>query len=351
MILTKKTQNTALFLSFLMLFVSFVFILLIPFPATAQIVTGLKSVLILDTNPTYPGPNERVTVSAESFSIDLNNSTVSWFVDGVLKQQIIGGTTFQFTTNDLGKKTEIDIVAETSSGSLETEKITIRPTDADIIWEGNTFTHPLYKGKRTPSVGSTINVEVIPYFVTDTGTRLSSQELTYLWRIDGQILPKASGRGKNTILITQMKPVRSIQTEVEIQSPDKTLSRKERLSIPVRDSELLIYENNPLLGILFNKTINSLYSLIGQETKFIAYPFFMSVSERSAPHVDYIWSIDGNPITLGEDRSSITVSHTGSDEGNAEIVVSTQNTRDIFQRSDTNFIIEFGKNTSSGFGF
>ncbi|MFC1730969.1 hypothetical protein ACFL6I_11610 [candidate division KSB1 bacterium] len=331
--------------------ISLIIFLLVPFFTSAQLAQELENILVLSVNPTYPGPNERVTISAESFSIDLNSSTVSWFINGVLEQQSIGGKVFQFTTRDLGSSTDIDIVAETSDGSLNAEQITIRPTDADLIWQGNTLTHPLYKGRHIPSIGSTINIEAMPHFLNDAGHKLGTDELVYSWRIDGKALPNASGRGKNTITVSQTKPVKAILAEVEIESSDKLLSRKERLSIPVQDSELLIYENNPLLGVLFNKAINGLYSLVGQETKFLAYPFFMSTVDRNASYINYSWRLNNNPIVLGEDKGSITVGHAGGESGKAEITVSAQNNKDIFQKSDSGFTIEFGTNTSSGFGF
>lgn len=330
---------------------SFILLLFIPFFVSAQVVPELENNLVLRISPTHPGPNEEVTISVESFSIDLNDSTISWFVNGILEQQSIGVTSFKFVTKGLGSSANIDIIAETENSSLVAEQVTIRPTDADIIWQGNTSAHPFYKGKSIPSVGSTINVEVVPYFINESGSRLNANELTYSWRIDGKSLPKASGRGKNTIVISQIKPVGSILAEVEIESPDQVFFRRERLSIPIQDSELLVYENDPLLGILFNKTINDLFSLTGQETKLIAYPFFMSFLNRNDSHIDYSWRLDRKPITLGEDKGSIIVSHSGEEEGEAQIDVSVQNSRDIFQRNEARFTIEFGKNKSPGFGF
>ena len=346
---TTKYITSHIFL-FIMIF-SFIFTLSTPLISSAQITPKLENVIILDVTPSNPGPREQVTISAESFSIDLNTATISWFINGALKQQSIGVTSFQFTTGDLGSSTKVDVAASINDTIPQTKQITIRPTDADIVWQGNTYVHPLYRGKRIPSVGSTINVEVIPYFVDETKKQIATDALIYLWRIDGKTLPKASGRGKNTIIISQIKPVKSIFVEVEISTPDKLLYRKERLSIPVRDSELLVYENNPLLGILFNKTIKNLYGLTEQETKLIAYPFFMSITDRNSPYINYIWKLNNKPITLGEDRSSITVSNTNKEEGKATIKVSVQNSRDIFQRSSIDFIIEFGGNTSSGFNF
>lgn len=331
--------------------ISLVLLLFAPFLAVAQIVPKLENVIVLDITPVNPGPEEQITISAESFSIDLDTSTISWFVNDVLAKQSIGETVFRFVTGGLGSVTTIDVVAETSGGSIETKQIIIRPTDIDLVWQAYTFTHPLYEGKSIASVGSSVGVEVIPHFINNAGRKLDASELIYSWRVDRKALPRSSGRGKNTITVSQSKPVSSLSVEVEVESPDKTLFGKRTILIPIRDSELLVYENNPLLGILFNNAIGNLYSLLGQETKFVAYPFFMSFINRNSSYINYSWKLNGNPITLGEDRGSITVSHTGENAGEAEISVSVQNSREIFQRSNTQFNVEFGRSSSSGLGF
>ncbi|NQV93052.1 hypothetical protein HQ403_00960 [Candidatus Kaiserbacteria bacterium] len=330
---------------------SLVLLIITPFSVNAQLIQELESTLVLSVNPTYPAPNENITVSIESYSIELSNATVSWFVDGILEQQVIGGTVFTFVSGELGTSVDIDVVASVNNISLGTKQITIQPTDADILWQGNTLTHSLYKGRHIPSVGSSINVEAVPHFLTRAGYRLHTDELTYLWRIEGKALPQASGRGKNTITITQTKPLKSILAEVEISSEDEQLFTKKSISIPVQSTELIVYENNPLLGVLFNNVIGGLYSLTGQETKFIVYPFFMSGNDRNASTINYVWRLNGSPITLGEDKSSITVGHSGEQEGTAEIYVSTQNNEKIFQKSESSFTIKFGKNSSPGFSF
>lgn len=333
------------------IFLSLILLIVAPFFVAAQIVQELESALVLSINPTYPGPNEEITASVESYSFDLNNTTISWFIDGILEQQTVGGTTFIFNSGKLGTSVDVDVVASTNDTTLGTKQITIHPTDADILWQGNTSAHPLYKGRHIPSTGSTINVEVIPHFFTQLKSELRADELSYQWRIDGKALPHASGRGKNTITISQTKPIKSILTEVEIRSEDSQLVMKKSVSIPVQQSELFIYENHPLLGQLFNNAISKSYTLTSQETKFIAYPFFMSIDNRNAEEVTYAWSLNGKPITLGEDKSSITVGQSGEEDGSAKISVSTRNSEKIFQEGASNFIIKFGKNSSSSFSF
>ncbi len=352
MILHRASRNGTVLTLLSVLLCSFVLsftVALIPFYANAQIVPELNNVIVLDVAPTYPRAQERVTLSAKSFSIDLDTSTLSWFINDTLQQQSVGETFFRFTTGKLGSKTKIRIVAQTQDGAVHTEQITIRPTDIDLLWQAHTFAHPFYSGKRIPSVGSSINIEVIPHFIDDTGKRLDESKLIYSWRVDNKALKNASGRGKNTIMVSQIKPVNSLLVTVEVTSSDNVLFGKRSVSIPIRDNELFVYENNPLLGILFNKAIRGIYSLTLQETKFIAYPFFMSFSDRNASNINYVWKLNNNPIALGDDRGSITVSHDGTEAGEANISVSINNTEKIFQKSSAEFNIKFGKDFSSGF--
>ena len=343
--LRTHTNNIFFFSTFLFL----AFLLCIPFYTSAQLVQNLENTIVVRINPTNPGPEELVTIFAESFSIDLDTSTVSWFVNDVLEGQSIGMTSFQFVTGDLGSINTIDIVAQTREGVLETERIIITPTDIDILLQANTFAHPLYNGKRIASVGSLIHLEVVPHFVNSGGERLNAQELIYSWSAENKALPRASGRGKHAIIVSQTKPVGSLFIEVEVRSADNTLFGKKGVTIPIRDSELFVYENNPLLGILFNTAIRGIYSLTSKETKFIAYPFFMSFTDRNASHITYLWKLNNTPIVLGDDRGSITVSHTGRERGEAEISVSVENSQEIFQRNNARFNIEFGRDFSSGF--
>jgi hypothetical protein len=341
---------TTMFL--LLIFVFIFFILFIPINIGAQTILQLENAIVLTSSPTYPVPNKEVTLNAESFSIDLNNSTISWFVNENLEQQSIGGTSFKFINGELGDNKKINVIAEKNDVLLGTAETIIRPNDVDIIWQGNTFSHPLYEGRKLPSTGSTINIEAIPHFLDGDKNRIRASELTYTWKVDGKVLTSQSGRGKNTIIISQTKPTGSLYVELEIQSSDKKLYRREWITIPIQDGEVLIYESSPLLGDLFNKAISGLFTLKEQEARFVAYPFFMSLSGRNASHIDYSWKIDNTPILLGDDKGSIVVNQTNEkDSGEAQISVSIQNSRDIFQRNSGKFIIEFGNNSSSGFNF
>ena len=324
-----------------------IFLFSLTFPVThAQIVPGLQNTLTLTVTPTYPKANESVFVKVESFSIDLNRAGISWFINGALEQAREGGTNFQFTAPPIGKAATIDVTAEIPNGVTEQTRVTIRPADAQLIWQAHTYAPSFYAGKKFPAVGSDISIEAVPNFIAENGRQLSASDLIYTWYVNGTIAQSLSGKGRSSATVSQTKPVQTLPVEVLVESADQLLSHKTRILIPMKNPEVLVYENNPLLGMLFNTTIKNTYRLAAEETKFTAFSFFMSLSGRNDAHISYLWKLDGTAIALGDDRSSITVNHSGDGSGVAKIDASVENTRDIFQKGSATFFVEFGEERS-----
>lgn len=318
--------------------------------ASAQIVPGLQNTLVLTVTPTYPRPQEIVLVTVDSFSIDVQRAAISWFVNDTLQQQRDGGVRFQFTAPPLGESAKIDVVAQIGSTVTETAQVIIRPVSAELLWQAHAYAPPFYLGKKLPSVGSDVSVEAIPHFIEEDGRQLRTDELLYTWYVDGTLLKEVSGKGRSAVIVSQTKPVQTLSVEALIESSDKSLSHRARVIIPMRSPEVLVYENSPLLGILFHTAVEDSYQLTTQETKFIAFPFFMSLSNRNDSHILYSWMLDNEPIALGDDRGGITVNHSGEGSGVVKITTTVNNVRDIFQRDSAEFSIEFGEENSSGFG-
>jgi len=319
-------------------------------PAHAQIFPNFQNTLTLSTSPRTPGPQEEVLVSVQSFSINIDTAAIAWFINGSLIQEGVGNKSFRFTTGRIGSTSKIDIVAETPDGTVHNETLTIRPTEVSIIWQAQSETHPFYLGKTLPAIGGELRIQALPEFVNDSGRKLGKGELVYTWRVDGKLDQARSGNGRDSITVTQRKPVRSLPIEITVESPANLLSKTERFFVPIADPLVFVYENSPLLGPLFNKAAGNSYSFTEQETDLTAYPFYMSLSNRNDKHIVYSWEVGGEKVTLGDDRSSITLNNAGGSSGAVNISVEVNNLRDIFQRASSAFSVAFGTR-ESGFGF
>lgn len=344
--LYKKLAKTLLCASLLLV----LFIFVSPETLSAQLIPQqLQNTLNISVSPRHPGPNELVSLSIESFSIDLNRAHITWFLNDTLIAEGDALTTTSFTTGRLGSNSLITIFAETPDNATATETISIRPVQIDLIWQANTYTPPFYNGKALPTAGSSVSVTAFPQFVTEDGATVSPNNLIYQWEKNSDPLQEISGRGEKTATVSLL-PNRETVVEVTVSSIDGILSGTERISLRPREPQLLIYEDNPLLGTLFNGALGETFSLIGGETRFIAYPYFISTRSRGATHLEYVWKLDNDIVTPGDDVGSITVNHSGGGSGNAIISLSLQNTRDFLQQAAKQFTITFGESSSSQFG-
>src|SRR3989344_1490686 len=120
----------------------------------------------------------------------------------------------------------------------------INAQSIDILWQGETYTPPFYKGKTLLSTQSGITLVAIPHGLG------SSANLNYKWTRNGTVLGNISGRGKNTLTFVDSVLSRSQTFKVDIlSSEDKVLASAFHTFIPTSPN-LAVSENNPLYGFM-----------------------------------------------------------------------------------------------------
>ena len=72
----------------------------------------------LTVTPEFPRANEKVTIEARGFSLDLNRAEVSWAVNGTLMKKAVGGNTFSFETGPLGSASSVVVSVRGLSGQM-----------------------------------------------------------------------------------------------------------------------------------------------------------------------------------------------------------------------------------------
>jgi len=74
----------------------------------------------------------------------------------------------------------------------------LRAQEVDILWQGETYTPPFYKGRALWSSQSRITFLAIPH-----GAGIGNPaNLTYRWTQNGTVLGNINGIGKNTLSFT-----------------------------------------------------------------------------------------------------------------------------------------------------
>jgi hypothetical protein len=320
-----------------------IFLFSIALFANAQF-SGVGEVVSFSISPSNPKANQTVTVEIESFSIDLDRaSRITWLVDGEIIAQEAGLKTVRFRTGKLGSRSDVEVVIESAESGTIRESVTIRPTEVNLLWEASSYTPPFYLGKALPSSDTEVTVVAMAEFVTSSGVKLSAKDLIFTWEMDGKVLGSLSGRGKDTLSVVGPKISRTSRIDVEVSSTGGTLQGKGTTFISAVSPKIVFYENNTVFGVRYEEAIGDRFTLLNEEIKITAHPYFFSSNTRVVPNADYEWRVDGSLTeSAPEDDSSIILRQIGEGEGFASISLSIENTDKILQFAKESFSMFFG---------
>lgn len=312
-------------------------LLLFASPVEAQFTGELFSVSL---TPEHPKPGQTVTIEIESYSINLNSSAISWLVDGAVAKQGVGQKTFDVIAGKAGRSTNVRIVVNGNTGAYGEKTVVIRPADVDIVWEAASYTPPFYKGKAMHSFQSDVTFIAMPNLISGDGVRLSAKNVVYTWKRDGQVLGDSSGFGKQTLTLVANAIIKPMNVEVEVASQDGTVRAKNGVQVFPRSPELLLYEDQPLLGIRFERALEGTYALSGDEVKVAAFPFFTSSDERNSSSLNFRWSMNNRELTSSD--SFITLRSERGQTGTAAITLTASHFKKFLQSATKSFTVQFG---------
>lgn len=315
-------------------------LMLVPLISFGQFaVSGLE--LIVTISPSAPKPNQTVSVSIENYSFDLSQSSITWFVNGIIQNQFSDKKSLSLKTGEVGSPSVVNVSVTTPSGTIVTERIVIQPSELNLLWEAGSYTPPFYRGKALHSPKGIIKVVAMADVVGNGGFRLSKNSLDYKWSRDGKILESLSGVGKNTFTIKPFVITPGFTTiglKITEKGKKTTLATK---SIRVIESspKIIFYEDHPLLGISFNKALQKTFFLDKEELKIKAFPYFFSKEDVDA--LNYQWRINGKKVTGNKDNLLVRVTE---EKGVSSISLQINNILKTLQFASASFFIEFGNN-------
>ncbi len=308
------------------------------YAAHAQL--GTTDPLTLSINPTYPRPYQTVTVTPESTLIDLSASSITFSVNGTVVQKSTGGESAAITIGGPGTVTTIKVTA-LNNGTTYTKTQVIRPADVALIVEPTSTTHPFYEGASLVGSEGRLRLIAVPDLRTSSGVQIPASSLVYTWKNGEQILQGSSGIGKSVLTATAPVRYRDSVITVTVTSQDSSVVGQASVRISPRDPVLKVYENDPLLGPLFDTALSNSITLNDTEATYRAVPYYFT----SNPTLT--WEVNGAASQTGKD---ITVRPSGNGKGTASLRVSATSGT-LGQTANTTLTVGFGKTTNSIFGF
>jgi len=308
-------------------------VLLSPIGVSAQLtLPNLGTPLIFSLSPEFPTPNNSVTVTAQSFSTDLSSATISWYVNGSLLVRGVGRTSVDVATGDVGTETIVAASIATSENTTLFDQIAIRPTSVSLLWEANSYTPPFYKGRALPSAGTIVRAEARSVFTRPNGSSVPRDSLLYTWKKNGQVIAGSSGKGKWSMKTTAPALFGEDILSVTVESEDRTLQGNALVRIPSTEPVLTLYEDSPLLGVTYYRSLSKNISVESSETTFALVPFFTSAETLFDRTLLYTWKIDGVTIpTDSADPFRIILTAPEGVSGTASLDVIVEHISNFFQ--------------------
>lgn len=315
--------------------------------ATAQItlpgeqVPGVEQ-LVLRVNPSSPGPGQTVTAEVTSTLIDLNNSIISWIVNGATFPTPQTSTKISLTApSTMGAKLTIKVVVKADGGLSLSREQTIRTGALDLLWEADSYTPPFYKGKALPAAGSNITVNVLPDLRDDSGKKIPVSDLVFTWKQNSLVVQGVSGRGKNVATFPGPEFYTPFEVWVEVASLDQSIQALGALTLEPFMPNIIFYESHPTLGIRFEEAITDTLELGGGEVSIAAQPFYFAGTNANSPQLTYQWVLNGANVPNPNVNKNLIVLRADTEGGAANVGLGVKHLSKIFQEASKNFMVNF----------
>lgn len=313
----------------LRLLISLFFIL--PLPLGAQIVPSLETPVDFLFVPSIPTPGAQVSVSAVNVP-NPGSTAFVWRVNGAIVAEGIGVSNMVFTVGGAGSESVVRLTA-TQDGAIQEKTVAVRPAGLDIVWEGDTYTPPLFEVRPLPNASASLTLVAIPEIVRG-GARISPNALVFRWYMGDSQTPFASGLGRSSVVVRPPQFQNPFRVSAIAETTDGLVRAADGILITPTEPSVVIYEEAPLLGLRRDRAIGESFSLVGDEATFVAFPLHIA----NASATTYTWSINGSAVE-GASPRELTVRREGAGSGRFSVEFSLRNASQLFERAVKAFIL------------
>ena len=317
--------------------------LLFAISAHAQGVPASISSITLSASTDNPIPGQKVTITAVSYSFDINSATIIWSINGKQVQKGIGLTTYDAKAPALGKRTTINVSAVVPDGSHFDNSITLGSGSIDLSIETDGYKPPFFKGKIDPAFQNVVKVIAFPHLADSSGKEYDPANLIYSWKKDdGTVLQDQSGYGKQSISLKGNIVPRPYYLIVTASARDGSAQAQSLIQVAPSSPSITFYNNDPLYGPLFNSAIsNSLHIGSQKEVSVFASLFGFNFSSKIANDLTIDWMINNIEHSELSSSRSITLRSPDGVAGSSNVSLSIRGVNNILQSADGGLNISF----------
>lgn len=304
---------------------------------------GIDEQVSIEQVPKIPKPGESVSFRITAYTTNLNKAKITWSQDGKIILSQMGAVTNIVTAPQSGGKSTITITIQKEGGGTLTKTVVLNPADVDLIYEAQTYAHPFFKGKRIFSSEAVVTYIAIPNFVVG-GRKIADSDLVYTWKVNGTAQQNASGYGKNTFTVKGQLIERPATITVDVSAVNSNMVATQSINIRSSQPEVVVYENNPILGVVYEKAILGTFLLERPQVDFEAIPYFFSAANKDDGQIAYKWSINGSQVTTKTPNENyLLLRNDKNAEGRAMISATVAHVQNLLQSTQTQLELDFKK--------
>ncbi len=298
--------------------------------------------------PENPGPNQTVSIQVQGVGQFLGNSDITWQQNGTTVDSAHNQMTFSFTTGGVGVGTRIHLRINSPTQGIIQHDFVFNPSVVNMMWEADTYTPPLYKGKGLYSAGSPLKVIAYPTVLIG-GALIPSSKLSFQWYRNDDLQPDVSGLGKNVYSFNGDQLQTEEDISVTVYSGSVSVGRGS-ITIPTSDPQIIFYPQDPLRGELLGQGLSGNASLTQTEVTLKAEPYYFANTSVRNGRITYAWVLNNQDVTgPNSAQGLLTLRQTGEGSGVASLSLDVQNTQSstFAQAASAGLQLTFGKQTGS----
>lgn len=331
--------NYKLTFIFILTFLSFVYIKNINAATGPEEIFELQEKVNYTVKPEKPNLGDSIQIQADMYGTKVSDSDFTWKINGKLFKNGVGVNKIIFA---LSEKTTVDLSIITKAGVKIDKSFNFDPKKIILIWESRTYTPPFFRGKSLYAPESSLVLNAINL---DQENPLTNTYNNYKWTVDGVVKGSVSGVGYSSYSyqgdILKREPLFTVDVsgvKSYKDTKENSFNNQAVLRVQTMNTEIISYEKNPLLGVLFNRKINSEYKLNKTETTMVSYPLYYGVSSTLSSI--YSWYINDVKINNTSNELSFKKKKDGE---LSRLSVRIKNMESILQSRDILYIIDTNK--------
>lgn len=316
--------------------------------ASAQSIPADVGGLSVTASTDNPAPGQEVTLTAESYIINMDSANIVWSAGGQIIASGAGKTSVTVAAPASGKELAISVTATAPNGTSLGGSITLGSGSVDIIVEPDGWTPPLFMGKIPPAYENAVRVVAVPHISDASGREYDPASLVYSWKRNSSVLESGSGYGKQSVVVPGSDLPQPYMISVSVSTRDGTRNVQGFTTVSPAAPSLAFYADDPLYGPEYNAALgNSVYIGGQRELGVIAAPYGFNVPAGGLGGLNLSWLINGAVQPDLSSSDAITLRAPGDTAGSSDVELDLSGTTDILQRAAASFAISFNAATTS----